>query len=106
MKERRAAARHFLVLEAEIIDETSRTKARSRTTDVSRVGCYLDTMNPFPAGTIIRLKLRLDGESFETRGRVVYQAQGMGMGIAFLEPDPAQIAILDRWLAKAPLSVS
>jgi hypothetical protein len=106
MKERCATPRYFLVLAAEIIDEKTCTKANSRTTDVSRIGCYLDTLNPFPAGTIIRLRLTLDGETFEARARVVYQTQGMGMGVAFLEPDAAQIAILDRWLAEAPLSVS
>jgi hypothetical protein len=106
MNERRASPRHFLVLGAEIFDEKSRTKANARTTDVSRTGCYLDTMNPFITGAVIRLKLTLDGETFESRGRVAYTAQGMGMGIAFLEPDPGQIAILERWLAEAPLLVS
>ncbi|HYA98473.1 MAG TPA: PilZ domain-containing protein [Methylomirabilota bacterium] len=104
--ERRLEPRHFLVLGVEIIDEKSHTKAKARTTDVSRSGCYLDTLNPFPAGTIIKIRMVHDGVAFEARARVVHQAPGMGMGVCFVEPDAANQAVLDSWLAAAPLAVS
>lgn len=82
--------------------ESSGTKVTARTSDVSRTGCYLDTLNPVPAGTTLRLRLTHDGENFETSVRVVYQVPGMGMGVAFVNVPPQQQAILDRWLASAP----
>jgi hypothetical protein len=106
MIERRAAPRHFLVLTIEMMEESSRAKASARTMDVSRSGCYVDTLNPFPVGMILRIRLTLEGETFESRARVVHQSPGMGMGIDFLDSDPEQLMILDRWLAAAPLAVS
>jgi hypothetical protein len=102
MPERRAAARCALVLAAEVTVESSGAQANARTSDVGHGGCYIDTLNPISAGTLIQLRLSHDGEVFETRARVIYEAPGMGMGITFLDVPAPQHAILDRWLASAP----
>jgi hypothetical protein len=102
MVERRIAPRFQLILVAEVTEVASGTKLNARTSDVSRTGCYIDTLNPTPVGTPIRVKLTREGEAFESAGRIIYISPGLGMGVAFQEPVPAdQQAILDRWLAEA-----
>ena len=99
--ERRAAPRYPLILVAEVIEVDSGTKLDARTSDVSRTGCWVDTLNPTPAGTQIRLRLTHDEECFETKARVVYVSPGLGMGVAFQDPAADQLALLDRWLVVA-----
>ena len=102
--ERRAAPRYPLVLAAEIRVEASGTNAAARTSDISRTGCYLDTLNPLPAGTLVLLRLTQGGEQFATHARVVYEIPGMGMGVAFADVAAPQQAVLERWLTAAVVS--
>jgi hypothetical protein len=102
MADRRAAPRYPLILIAEVTDSASGARLISRTSDVSRTGCYVDTLNPLPRGSLIRLRLQHEQENFETDARVVYVSPGLGMGLMFPpEVQPDQLAVLDRWLAEA-----
>jgi hypothetical protein len=102
MVNRRVAPRYAMVLAAEVTELTSRARLNARTSDVSRSGCYIDTLNPMPAGTQIHVRLIRGTESFETHARVVYASPGLGMGVAFQgEPVASQMAILDQWLWEA-----
>jgi hypothetical protein len=99
--DRRSAPRFFLVLTAEITELPSGTKLRGRTSDVSRNGCYVDMLNPIPAGSAINIKLIHENEVFEAAGTVVYSSAGLGMGIVFEAPIPAaQSDKLNRWLGE------
>lgn len=102
MPERRTAPRYPLILSAEVTDLASGAKSAARTSDVSRTGCYIDTLNPIPPGSKIHIKLLNESEAFETDGRVIYISPGLGMGVAFTSQAPGQIEILDKWLALAP----
>jgi hypothetical protein len=74
----------------------------ARTSDVSRTGCYVDSLNPLPRGSQVRLRLQREQENFETDARVVYVSPGLGMGLMFPpEVQANQLVILDRWLATA-----
>ncbi len=100
--DRRSAPRYPLILSAEVSDKPSGAKFSARTADVSRTGCYIDMLNPIPAGSQVAVRLQHEDEFFEADGRVVYISPGLGMGIAFASNvPPAQQAILDRWLATA-----
>lgn len=102
MLDRRNAPRFSLILVAEITEEHSGTKLTARSSDLSRSGCYIDTLNPVPMGVEVRLRLLRGGDVFEAMGKVVYVSPGLGMGITFKEPVlSSQLAILDRWLAEA-----
>ena len=101
MAERRAAPRYPLILSADVVDLTSGAKLSARTADLSRTGCYIDTLNPIPPGTKIHVRLEHETEVFESDGRVIYISPGLGMGIAFTSNVPGQLAILDRWLSVA-----
>ena len=99
MENRRNAERVPLILVAEVTEVESGARLFARTSDLSRTGCYIDTLNPTPTGTVVRIKLTHDSEELELLARVVYLSPRLGMGVRFDESImPAQLAVLDRWL--------
>jgi len=99
MQNRRNAPRVPLILAAEVTEVDSGARLSARTSDVSRTGCYIDTLNPTPTGTVVRVKLSHEGQELDVLGRVVYISPRLGMGVRFDESiTPAQLAVLDRWL--------
>jgi len=102
MADRRDAPRFPLIFIAEIIEVVTSAKMMARTSDVSRTGCYLDTLTPTPKGAMIQLRLTRCEEVFQTQAKVVYVSPGRGMGVRFHEyVAEAQLHILDRWLGEA-----
>ena len=99
LAERRNAARFPLILAAEITELPEGSPLHARTSDISRTGCYIDTLNPVPRGTLVRLRLTRNREVFEVVAKVAYVSPGLGMGLHFQDPLPGQMTILDRWLA-------
>jgi hypothetical protein len=97
--DRRIATRHALVLAAEIIELPRGAKLQGRTSDISRTGCYVDTLNPIPQKSQVRLRLTYQGEVFEVQGLVVYVSPGLGMGVTFENVSPEQQARLNKWLS-------
>jgi len=98
--ERRSAPRFPFVAEAELTELRSETQLSARISELSLGGCYVDTLNPFPQQTFVRLRLIQGKEIFETRARVVYVHAGIGMGLAFAELTADRKSMLVAWLAK------
>jgi hypothetical protein len=102
MENKRSDPRVPLIASAEVTEVASGTLLTARTSDLSRTGCYIDTLNPTPAKTIVRIRLTHGGKELDLPARIVYVSPGLGMGIRFDENlTPAQLAILDRWVADA-----
>jgi len=100
MQDRRDAQRLPLIIAVEVVELESGARLAARTSDVSRTGCYVDTLNPTPTGTVVRVKFNHDGEQLDLLARIVYVSPRLGMGIRFDESiTQDQLAILDRWLA-------
>jgi hypothetical protein len=100
--DRRTSPRFALILIASVSEAGSDIRISARTSDVSRTGCYVDTLNPIPKGKNVVVRLTRGEEIFTTMGIVTYASPGLGMGICFESPvEPAELAILDRWLEKA-----
>lgn len=102
MQDKRTSQRASLIATAEITEVATGTRLSARTSDLSRSGCYVDTLNPTPSKTVIRIRLTHNNEELDLPARVVYVSPGLGMGIRFednLTPD--QIATMDRWIAGA-----
>jgi len=57
---RRRFQRHRISLPIELRDERIKLPARINATDVSGNGCYVETMSPMPAGTVLRLNFWID----------------------------------------------
>ena len=101
-RKQRAVLRCLLVASAEVTELDSGSNARLlvRTSEVGLGGCYIDTLNPFPEGTSVRLRILRDTGAFETSAKVVYTDRGCGMGLAFSEMPPSQRSLLESWLAE------
>jgi PilZ domain len=101
--DRRGSPRYSLTLVAEVFELLNSTaQLVARSSEVSRGGCYIDTLNPLPPGTQIKIQLRSGDEVFDTEARVVYMCPGLGMGVHWgTKPSEKQFSILDRWLQEA-----
>jgi PilZ domain len=100
--ERRVHTRYSLSADAEIVESKSRTKMSARVSDLSRSGCYVEMMSPFPQGSQVKMRIMKNKTPFLSQGTVAYAAEGMGMGVKFkeLELEPEQILILEKWLSE------
>jgi len=63
-------------------------------------GCYIDTAEPFPVGSIIAVRLKADHRSFQATASVIYVHGGVGMGMVFTEISAEQQRTLNEWLHK------
>jgi hypothetical protein len=97
--ERRGTERHTFTAGADVVELATGARFSTRTTDLGPGGCFVDTTNPFPVGSKLRLKLNKGKSHFETVGTVVYSQHGLGMGVAFDELDAAQQVGLAEWLS-------
>ena len=61
-------------------------------------GCFVETTNPFIAGTKVGFRISHDGVVFVAQGTVAYALSDKGMGIRFTFIEPSSVAILDAWL--------
>ena len=96
--ERRNAPRYPLVLAAEVVELPRYFKLSARTSDLSRTGCYIDTLNPVPQGSQVRVRITHRQDIFEAVASVVYVSTGLGMGVCFTQITAPQQATLDKWL--------
>ncbi len=102
----RTVPRYTFVAVAEIIEIESKVCIVGRVTEISRKGCYVDTLNPLPLGTSLSVVISRDQGNFATRGKVIYVHEGIGMGVAFLDLSDDQLKILDSWLSELPVPES
>jgi PilZ domain len=96
--ELRRATRHPIVASVEVRERRTNVMVRARTSDLSTVGCYVDTLNPLPASTDVELRISYNDEIVTIRGAVAYAKANMGMGIEFVEMQVNQLKVLQKWL--------
>src|SRR5882762_7770041 len=98
--ERRRHTRYPFTVTVEAVEGKSQTRIHGRTSDLSRGGCYVDTISSFPAGSVVKMRLTKDARSFEALAEVVYSLVGMGMGVKFTSGDPQQLLTLEKWVGE------
>jgi PilZ domain len=96
--ERRRTPRYSFIASAELIEVKSDVRIASRVSELSRHGCYLDMMNPFPKGTVVLVKISAGEAFFEATGIIAYAQMNMGAGVKFDEVNPPFAEVLERWL--------
>ena len=69
--ERRRDVRYPFTSAVEVVVRETQTRIQGRTSDLSRGGCYLDTANSFPAGSIVMIRLTKDNCTFEADAEVL-----------------------------------
>ena len=98
--ELRRATRHPIVASVEIRELGTNIRVRAQTSDLSTLGCYVDTLNPLPTGTEVELRISHNDEMMTVRGAVAYCKANMGMGIEFAEVPRNQLKVIQKWLDK------
>ena len=102
----RSVRRCALVASVEVTELRTGAKLSARISELGVGGCYVDALNPFPEGALVRLRILRDQGVFETRAKVVYCDPRFGMGLAFIEMTPDQRSILESWLAEIVTQLS
>lgn len=80
---RRHYARHRISFPVELRDERVATPMRINSTDVSGNGCYVETLQPLPLGTVLRVDFYMQTERISISAVVRTCDGGVGMGIEF-----------------------
>jgi hypothetical protein len=102
--ERRSATRHHFVRAVEVINVESQKQLISLTRDLSFCGCFVTAKAPFPKGTRVSLKIANCKANFSAVGNVSHNLSDEGMGIAFVQVEAKDQAVLEEWLAEAGAS--
>ena len=58
----------------------------------------MDTLSPFPDGTLVNVRIVRDVGAFECEAKVVYAHERFGMGIAFTNIALDQRRLLENWI--------
>jgi len=96
----RRSDRYSFRANAEVRDLGSRNEQVLITRDLSAGGCFVNTAAPLPQGSRIRVRIEHAGAEFTAIGRVTDNVTAEGMGVEFIEMEPKDRAILDKWLAE------
>jgi hypothetical protein len=96
--ERRHTQRYGFIASAELIEVKADVRMVTRVSELSRHGCYLDMMNPFPKGTLVLVKISAGDAYFEGKGNIAYSQPNMGAGVKFTEIDQQYVPVVERWL--------
>lgn len=98
--ERRARPRIKVKVPVELFAPDSDVPLRGATSDLSEVGCYIETMFPFPIGTIFEMSLQIDGTLLAV-GTVITCDPQVGNGIEFTRMLPEDREELRTYVAAA-----
>ena len=86
---------------AEIAPETSpKATVPGRVTELSLMGCFLETSASFDLKSGILLRVYEDSELFETQAIVLY-TRPSGLGLVFRGTKPRYRDVLQNWILKA-----
>jgi hypothetical protein len=94
--DRRHSERALFCNEVEVVGYGPR-----RSSDLSAGGMFLETIAAFPKDTVLQLKFKLgdDGsEPIAVRAKVLYVANGIGVGVEFMDLSPADRMRIERML--------
>src|SRR5881296_3249333 len=101
---RRANPRFSFFADAEVT-LLDGTWVRGQLSELSSRGCYIDTLEPIPSRTKLRLRIGDGMSTCEVHGRVIYMHSGggfgiFGMGVLFEEMGAEQHSAIGAWLRK------
>ena len=99
--DRRTHPRYEFIAAVELVAAESGERIETRVRDLSQQGCYVDTNNALPLGTVTDVRITKGAQLFEARARVVYSRASKGMGLTFAAIEPKQLRTLETWLAES-----
>ena len=101
---RRANPRYAFFAEAEATLRDG-TAVPAQVSELSSRGCYIDTLEPIPMRTKLRVRISDGLSACELRGKVLYLHSGggfgiFGMGVVFEEMDAEQHSSINAWISR------
>lgn len=96
--ERRIGARSAFIARADVRDMREGSRINARTSDLSTQGCYIDTLNPFPIGAQVHVRIQRDEQDLDVLAKVSSRHLGSGMGLVFEDMTPTQREQVTNWL--------
>jgi len=96
----RRPPRYSFVTVVEVVDLHSETSLQGKTTDLSMFGCFVETWDPLPPETKVRVKITSRGAQFVALGRVARVRPSAGMGITFTDIAPNDQQTLEEWISQ------
>jgi hypothetical protein len=94
----RRQPRYPFIASAEVREDNSGSRMNTRISDISLGGCYVDTVNPLPDGTMVHLRIFTETHSFEAPATVVYSHTHLGMGMKFGAVQAKYEEVLRLWM--------
>src|SRR5438309_11224244 len=91
---RRSQRRQAITASALVFEPQSETLLRARTADLGADGCFIDTLNPFAPGTMVKVRIDKTGADFEAWGWVIYSLTSLGMGLSCYPVASEQLGLL------------
>jgi hypothetical protein len=82
-----------------VIDPSSAEVVVAHTTELSRFGCFVQTIKPLAQRSRIHIEIADDADIFTASGVVAY-VTGAGMGITFGLVESTNYEILAKWLSR------
>ncbi len=98
VRDRRYAIRYPFAADAEVLDLESGARSDGVTSDLSLGGCFICTSKPLPVKSRTRVTLKRKDENVEALATVRIVKPKIGMGLEFIDLEPASVAVLTRWL--------
>jgi len=98
--ERRKHPRYAFSATAEVVEMRSGARIQGRVSDLSRGGCYIDSISPFGVNSEVKIRIVDQDRTFVAQCKVMFAQAGMGMGLLFTVIDPEQLPVLKGWLAE------
>ena len=99
--DRRIHPRYEFTAAVEVLAADSGARIETRVRDLSQQGCYVDTSDVLPLGTVTDVRIKKGAQRFEARARVVYSRATKGMGLVFTAIDAERLRTLETWLAES-----
>src|ERR1700730_5099919 len=102
--ERRRSPRYPFFAPAQLTESTSAARLETATSDLGSKGCYLDTTNPLPQGTIVSIQITYQEQVCAARGVVAHSHPNMGMGVTFIALETGCASLLETWLNEVAIA--
>jgi hypothetical protein len=99
--DRRTHPRYEFIAAVEGVAAESGARIETRVRDLSQQGCYVDTNNLLPLGTVTDVRTTKGAQLFEAGARVVYSRASKGMGLVFTTIEPEHLQTLGTWLTES-----
>jgi hypothetical protein len=101
--DRRGSPRYPFFASAELTELTSGVRIEASTSDLGFNGCFLDTSNPPPVGTVINIQISYQGQVFAAGGVVTHARANKGVGVNFIALESGCASLLESWLHQAAI---